>query len=211
MLGHTFKGYAKEDPGAIQQKVTPIIVLLKLLDLAQTELATAMSDLVCAAFFFAMRTFEYTKTSTTVETKRTNIITFRNICFYRKNWILRHDQDIDNADWVNITFEYQKNDEMNLSACTDQITSVSAQSYCGKKSMTRIRLYKGTDPHTKCQVNTFMYNKGKRSTITFAGIQTNLRSAVQILGKLRLGFRPMEMGAHSICSGAAMAIYLTGV
>ena len=77
--------------------------------------------------------------------------------------------------------------------------------------MTRFRSYKGNDPHAKRQVKTFMDNKGKRITITYAGIRTNLRAAVQILGKGQLSFGPTEMGAHSLCSGASMAMYLTWV
>ena len=55
LLEQTFKEYVNEDPGVKQQKAIPIIVLLKLLDLAHTELATAMKDNVCADFFFLMR------------------------------------------------------------------------------------------------------------------------------------------------------------
>ena len=56
-----------------------------------------------------------------------------------------------------------------------------------------------------------MDTKGKMFAITSAGIRTKLRAAVQILGKGLLGFVPMEMGAHSLRSGAAMEIYLAGV
>ena len=69
MLEQTFKEYVNEDPGVKQQKAIPIIVLLKLLDLAQTELETAMADLVCAAFFSAMRPCDYTKMSKKQKTK----------------------------------------------------------------------------------------------------------------------------------------------
>ena len=55
LLEQTFKGYANGDPGMKQQKAILIIVLLKVLDLAHTELATAMKDNVCADFFFLMR------------------------------------------------------------------------------------------------------------------------------------------------------------
>ena len=61
------------------------------------------------------------------------------------------------------------------------------------KIVTRFRSYKGTDPHTKRQVNTFIDKKRKWSTKTSAGIQKKLRSVVQILGKGKLGFRPMEI------------------
>ena len=56
-----------------------------------------------------------------------------------------------------------------------------------------------------------MDKKVKRLTITYAGIRTKLRAVVQILGKGRLGLGPMEMGAHSLRSGAAMEMYLVGV
>ena len=58
LLEQTFKGYANEDPGVKQQKEIPIITLLKLLDLTQTQLEIAMEDLVYAAFFFAIRPCE---------------------------------------------------------------------------------------------------------------------------------------------------------
>ena len=72
-----------------------------------------MVELVCAEFFFAMQPYKYTKTSATLENKITNIIKLGKIRFCRSNQILRYDQDIDNADWVNITFYYQKNDYHN--------------------------------------------------------------------------------------------------
>ena len=48
-------------------------------------------------------------------------------------------------------------------------------------------------------------------TINSAGIQTKLMATVQIFSKGQLGFGPMEIGAHSLRSGAAMAMYLIGV
>ena len=77
-----------------------------------------------------------------------------------------------------------------------------------EKNVTQVRSYKGTDPNTKCKVTTFMDTKGKRFAITYAGIWTKLQAAVQILCKGRLGFWPMEMGAHYLRFGADMAIYL---
>ena len=41
LLEQTFKGYTNEDPGTKQQKAFPIIIFLKILDLAHTELATS--------------------------------------------------------------------------------------------------------------------------------------------------------------------------
>ena len=55
VLEQTFKGSADKDPGVKQQKSIPIIVLLKVLDLALIELATEMVHFVCAYFLFAMQ------------------------------------------------------------------------------------------------------------------------------------------------------------
>ena len=64
-------------------------------------------------FFFAMQPCKYTKKLTRLERKITSIITLRNIHFYSNNSILQHNRDIENADRVNITSEYQKNDDQN--------------------------------------------------------------------------------------------------
>ena len=74
------------------------------------------------------------------------------------------------------------------------------------KIVTRVRSYKVNNSYTNRQVKTFMDKKRKRFTINSAGIRTKLMAAVQILGKGKLWFGPMEIGAHSLCSGAAMAM-----
>ena len=56
-----------------------------------------------------------------------------------------------------------------------------------------------------------MDKKGKGFKINSAGTQTKLRDAVQILGKGRFGFMPMDIGAHYLRYGASMAMYLEGV
>jgi hypothetical protein len=38
-----------------------------------------------------------------------------------------------------------------------------------------------------------------------------LRVACATIGSTRLGFEPEEIGTHSLCSGAAMEMYLAGV
>jgi hypothetical protein len=38
-----------------------------------------------------------------------------------------------------------------------------------------------------------------------------LRAIVKFIGEDHLGFKAMELGTHSICSGAAMGMYLASV
>ena len=54
-----------------------------------------------------------------------------------------------------------------------------------------------------------MDKKGKRFTIDSAGIRTKLRAAA--ISKGRLGFGPIEMGAHSLRYITAMEMYLAVV
>jgi hypothetical protein len=42
-------------------------------------------------------------------------------------------------------------------------------------------------------------------------ILDHLRALVHHISEAALGFKAMEMGTHSICSGAAMAMYLANV
>ena len=47
--------------------------------------------------------------------------------------------------------------------------------------------------------------------ITSRQVITTLHAACATIGSARLGFEPDEIGTHSLCSGAAMEMYLAGV
>ena len=68
--------------------------------------------------------------------------------------------------------------------------------------------YPGTNADTT--VNT-IFLAIKLKTINSSMVRKKLRSAAEKVGEDRLGFHPDNIGTHSICSGAAMAIYLDGV
>jgi hypothetical protein len=72
----------------------------------------------------------------------------------------------------------------------------------------QILSYPGTSPNTP--INTYMKN-GKLLQITLKMLLDRLRSVVRSIGEDALGFKAMEMGTHSIRSGAAMAMHLANV
>jgi hypothetical protein len=72
----------------------------------------------------------------------------------------------------------------------------------------RIWSYQGTTENTP--VSTF-WRHDRREQITSRQAITSLRAACATIGSARLGFEPDEIGTHSLCSGAAMEMYLAGV
>ena len=88
-----------------------MIVLKELANLGETETQRAISQLSIGAFFFAMRSCEYTKVPQ-AEKGRTDVIRLRCIRFFKDGRIVPHDNlDLAYADCVSITFEMQKKDE----------------------------------------------------------------------------------------------------
>ena len=59
-------------------------------------------------------------------------------------------------------------------------------------------------------INDF-YDNGICHQVTGEDVKTALRAAAKIIGEDRLGFKPHEVGTHSLKSGAAMAMYLEEV
>ena len=214
-----FKGYVNLDPPEKQQKAIPFTVLLTMMKLAGScALAIAIAQLAMGAFFFAMRSCEYSKAGRE-EKKRTKVLCLRNIRFFKNNKEVPHGPNmlvaLNTCDYVYITYESQKNDSKNdsvgmyRSKTKEKYDSVTVWAAI----VTRIWSYEGTTMDSK--VNTYQYrnSQGKLVTteISSSRIRTKLRVAVKMMGKGALGFDSSECGLHSIRSGAAMALFLAGV
>ena len=59
-------------------------------------------------------------------------------------------------------------------------------------------------------VNAILIN-GDLKKISSSTVRSKLPSAAQLLDEDNLGLKPTDISTHSIRSGAAMAMYLTGV
>ena len=108
-----FKGCVNLDPPEKQQKVIPFSVLLSMMKLAgNCALAIAIAQLAMGAFFFAMRSCEYSKAGNE-EKKWTKILCLRNIRFFKDNKEVPHGPNmlipLESCDYVYITYERQKN------------------------------------------------------------------------------------------------------
>ncbi len=215
-LARQFKGMKNQDPGLKQQKALPVCVYRMIIHQARLLLpnlsqpATAVSQLLVLAYFWCMRSCEYSEVT---GERRTKLLCLRNIRFFNKNKkLIPHNSPlIFQAENVSITFEWQKKDVRD-----DTITHQRS----GDKEMcpvlaaasivSRIHGYpiKESDlPNTS--INT-VHISGRSFKIASDLILSTIRSAVNSLGQDALGFSAEDVGTHSNRSGGAMGMFLAG-
>ena len=185
-------------------------VLRKMHDLAETAWDIAVTQLLIGAIFFAMRSCEYLKTSAREGEKRTKIIRLGGIQFKKNGRVLPHDAvDLHSADMIRMTFEYQKNDRrdvcIHMFATDDPVLNpVTAWA----ATVQRVRRIPAANDDT--QVCLFQSAGGITSYISSDHVRTKLRAIVDLIGSDDLGFSKNDIGLHSIRSGGAMAMFLSG-
>jgi hypothetical protein len=186
-----------------------MMVLRKMKYLSITKRDEAVAWLLIGAIFFAMRSCEYLHTSGE-ESKRTKIIRLKNITFKKGSSILHHsDQRLYESDLVRIQFEYQKNDKRDVRihmfrSGDKTLCPVIAWAHTVK----RVRaMQKSSDNSPVCL---FSDDKANISNITAAHVRSRLRATVTLIGEDKLGFTKDDIGLHSIRSGGAMAMFLSG-
>ena len=206
LLSRQFRAYRNKDPNPVQQKALPACVLIELAKLDTTETQRTICQLAIGAFFFACRSCEYLKV-TQAEKRRTDIIRLRNIRFFKDGKLLHHnDPNLEEADCVSITFEWQKKDER-----MDTVTQLSSEDelLCPcrvwAKIVRRIREYHGSNDDTPVSA---VWRNGRIEHITSDEMVKALQAAVVLIGEEKLGFKKEDIGTHSIRSGAAMAMFL---
>jgi hypothetical protein len=208
ILQRQLRGYQSTDPGEKPQVALTGSVLRKFYHLAISSFDKAMCQLFIGAFFFAMRSCEYVKVQ---GPRKTKLITIQNIRFFMGNRQIKHsDPALSSADCVSITFEHQKRDIKN-----DVITQHRSRDrvLCPVKTwaaiVKRIISYPGAS--TSDPVNLFCFPDGKKHFFSGTELLKRLRQAATVLGPDSLGFTAKEIGLHSACSGAAMAMCLAHV
>ena len=206
LLSRLFRAFRNKDPKAKQQKALPIGVLRKVAELQVTETQRAITQLSIGAFFFACRSCEYLKV-TQAELRRTAILCLRNIRFFLEGKLLAHnDPNLERADCVSITFEFQKKDEK-----WDTVTQMNSgdillnpvRIYAAL--VKRIWKYPGANQDTPISA---VWRNNRIEHITSKEMVNALQDAVVAIGEDTLGIKREEIGTHSIRSGAAMAMYL---
>jgi hypothetical protein len=166
----------------------------------------AEADLALGAFFFAMRSCEY---SDVEGPRRTKLLTQQDIAFRKGKILLPHsDPNLHQADTVTITFQDQKNGMKAESRTVWRTTHKTANPVqLWADIVRRSRAVPNSSGATP--VNCFAHNN-KRCSIKSSDILHSLRRTAKEIGSADLGYSPDEIGTHSIRSGAAMALILAG-
>jgi hypothetical protein len=213
-LRRQLDSFKAEDPNEQRQKAVPVSVLSKVNDLyhdSDDPCSKACAQLIVGAFFFAMRSCEYCKTTSPNESTTKKLLRLNNIRFFKGGKLLSHkSSDIHKADIVSITYESQKNKSkfqtisMHRSSSSIMCPVISWANIVG-----RIRSHpKSSDSTT---VNAYVGRSGKLLYVSSNQIRTILRAAAAAIGPEALGFQICEIGCHSLRSGSAMAMYLANV
>jgi hypothetical protein len=143
-------------------------------------------------------------------THHTKLLQLQNLHFFWDNQELSHDNpDLHLANSLSITWVFKKNDE-----CDATITQHHTRDaelcpvWLWSAIICQILSYPSTGLFTS--INNVLVD-GKLLEVTSKMLLDCLRAIVKFIGEDHLGFKAMELGTHSICSGAAMGMYLASV
>lgn len=201
----------ESDPPPKQQKAANHSIPIYLIEnCTENSLFFTIGILSLAALFFACRSCEYSKVN---GERKTKLLQVQDICFRQGHSLLKsHSYNIlSTATSVSLTFRDQKNNERFETITQHRSTH---KTLCPVKLWARIiskiRSIPGSsDLSPVC----FYYDTqtSKTSLISSTQILQALRWAVIQIGEDILGFKSSDIGTHSIRSGGAMAMYLSGI
>lgn len=174
------------------------------------SIASTLANLATAAFFFACRSCEYLKVSVR---GRTKILTIEDIIFTdaNKTVIQHHDVNLTTkATFVSVTFRIQKNQEKETTRSQER---TSDPILCPVKSWATIiqQIISHPNTSTRTPVNFFQESKANiQETNYLSQEQLNilLRLTCKLNPPMTFGYKPEQIGTHSIRSGAAMSLFL---
>ena len=203
-LKRQLQHYENIDPATKHQKALPVRIFTSLWRNKGSHIDTAIGELTTFAFFFALRSCEYTSVSSPGKTQRIRISDVQ--FFTEKTKIPNTDPSIPiKATTVSITFRNQKNGEK-MAVITHHRTNKELCPVVALFNIVqRVLSYKGTN--TNSYINTFL-SGGKLRLITSTEVCSSIRNTVEVFGKDDLGFGPTEVGTHSIRSSTAMQLFL---
>ena len=202
------RGFSNADPSTKQQKAITPSLLRHMASRAKTPEQIAASRLAIGAFFFAMRSCEYSEVS---GPRRTKLLQVKDFRFIKNRRIIQFaDMSLQTADTVSITFTFQKNDErddtVTMHSTTDSLLNPVR---IWAMIIQDILLLPGSS--TSSSINTYKNILGNLDVINSSAVLKSLRSAAAFIGFDILGCHPDDIGTHSLRSGGAMAMCLNDI
>jgi hypothetical protein len=207
VLSWQLSGYRNVDPATTRQKAISVQVLKSMKARAITNADIAAAALAMGAFFFACRSCEYSRVP---GPRRTKTMRIGDVQFRLGNTIIPHSSPkLHLADTVSLTFRDQKN---RAKFATRTAWKTKDPLACPVASWADITRRVRSLPHCVDSTLVYHYTDEDKTTqsVTNDILIKNLRSTVAHLGFTALGYRPRDIGTHSIRSGAAMALVLSG-
>lgn len=220
LLAAQLRGYALDDPEPSQRQALPAAVVEMVAKVKATEMHRAIGQLVTGAFFFAMRSCEY---SEAIGSRRTKTVQIGDIIFRRKGKTIdsAHESDLAKADTVSVTYRTQKNGDRGVTVTQHRTNTNREAGLCPVRALaelvSRISSYDldetpWKDVATRPMNLVATFDSGTQvTTITSGEVLRHLRAAAIQYGEGRLGFKVSRIGTHSLRAGAAMAMFLAGV
>jgi hypothetical protein len=211
-----FKAFDNMDPPKHRQKALTPKFMRKLFAASGAgyskfcDAAPAIcADLTIASWFFAMRGCEFTHSPTPGKTLPIRIadVTFRDAA---KRIIPRSNPKIFAAEFVTVTFRDQKNgrkcESRTMRRTGDKVLCPTRQWAALVDRLLRMKY-----PQT-AHIFSFCPGGKQQHVITTKFLVDTIKTACTVLGgKAEFGFSATEIGAKSIRSGAAMALFLSDV
>jgi hypothetical protein len=214
LLALQLKKYADDDPGVAQQQAIPLEVIRKVRSWSRNELDVAVGQLVVTAFFFAMRSCEYSDVG---GGRRTSVVRVDDVRFRKQGETLTtfSYEQTRNADAVTITYRQQKNGDKGAKVTQHRNNNPGQADICPVRTLAElIHRIKGYERlgRTNSKINAFVSTTSNElEHVSSKTILEQLRAATILSGEERLGLQAVRIGTHSIRLGAAMAMHLAGV
>jgi hypothetical protein len=219
VLARQFKGMQNVDLREKQQRALPVCIYRELHRLARLETNTTLdldvtvTDILTLAFFFCIRSCEYSEVQ---GERRTKLLCIRNIRFFDKNNrdISRYTSMLHQAASVTLTFEFQKRDVRN-----DIISHRRSYDLQGKGEMCPVRAAAAIvrristydiPPAKLADTQINLVWSGDMLSIPSTIFLQKIRWVVDSLGQEKLGLTSADVGTHSNRSGGAMGMFLVG-
>jgi hypothetical protein len=218
-LTQQFKGMQNADPGEKQQKALLFCVYRELHRVAivhydtSSDLDSRIANILTLAFFFCMRSCEYSEVQ---GERRTKLLRVGNIRFFdennrdtSKNTLILHQ-----AASVTLTFEFQKRDVRNAIILHQRSNDLQGEGeMCPVKAAAAIvqRRYIQYTPSKFQDTQINLDRSGDMLyTIPSTTFLQRIRLIVDSLGQEKLGFTSADVGTHLNFSGGAMGMFLAG-
>ena len=165
-----------------------------------------MGELTTIALFVGMRSCEYI---TVPKPGRTKTLQIRDIRFFTGNRVIKRNQLQQHyPEMVTVNFYRQKNGVKEAKITMHQAAGALCPVRAFRSIIIRILAYQGENEYST--INTVKYGT-KNVKVSSKVLLQHIRNTVSLIGEEKLGFKPNDVGIHSIRSSFAMFLILNGI